>query len=199
MPQKRNPDPFELVRAHAAAANGALAAALGTTTGIALSYHRDLQETKAIAIRAIERGLGALDAFGSALGYVNYNHDVMTAHAGDGYTVATDIADSLIVRGITARRAHELVGVLVTTAERAGRPLEASDLDKLADDANLARPLVAPLDARASGSRRSGPSARPIPMPSRTRFQSSKRCSPHANGTRRYDAFTRWAPCVMRP
>jgi len=81
---------------------------------------------------------------------VNYNHDVMTAHAGDGYTVATDIADSLIVRGITARRAHELVGVLVTTAERAGRPLEASDLDKLADDANLARPLVAPLDARAS-------------------------------------------------
>ena len=150
MPQKRNPDPFELVRAHAAAANGALAAALGTTTGIALSYHRDLQETKAIAIRAIERGLGALDAFGSALGYVNYNHDVMTAHAGDGYTVATDIADSLIVRGITARRAHELVGGLVTTAERAGRPLEASDLDKLADDAKLARPLVAPLDARAS-------------------------------------------------
>ena len=95
-------------------------------------------------------GLGALDAFGSALGYVNYNHDVMTAHAGDGYTVATDIADSLIVRGITARRAHELVGGLVTTAERAGRPLEASDLDKLADGANLARPLIAPLDARAS-------------------------------------------------
>lgn len=150
MPQKRNPDPFELVRAHAAAANGALAAALGTTTGIALSYHRDLQETKAIAIRAIERGLGALDAFASALGYVNYRHDTMTAHAGDGYTVATDIADSLIARGITARRAHELVGGLVTTAERAGRPLEASDLDRLADDANLARPLVAPLDARAS-------------------------------------------------
>ena len=150
MPQKRNPDPFELVRAHAAAANGALVAALGTTTGIALSYHRDLQETKAIAIRAIERGLGALDAFVSALGYVKYDHDAMTAHAGDGYTVATDIADSLIARGLTARRAHELVGALVTTAERAGRALDASDLDKLADDANLARPLEAPLDARAS-------------------------------------------------
>ena len=150
MPQKRNPDPFELVRAHAAAANGALVAALGTTTGIALSYHRDLQETKAIAIRAIERGLGALDAFASALGYVRYEGVTMTAHAGDGYTVATDIADSLIARGIPARRAHELVGTLVTTAEREQRTLAAPDLDALADAAGLARPLDAPLDARAS-------------------------------------------------
>ncbi len=150
MPQKRNPDPFELVRAHAAAANGALAAALGTTTGIALSYHRDLQETKAIAIRAIERGLGALDAFGSALGYVRYAHATMSARAGDGYTVATDVADALIARGVPARHAHELVGTLVTAAERDGRTLAAADLDALADSAGLARPLEAPLDARAS-------------------------------------------------
>ena len=150
MPQKRNPDPFELVRAHAAAANGALAGALGTTTGIALSYHRDLQETKAIAIRAIERGLGALDAFATALGYVRFDHAAMTAHAGDGYTIATDIADSLIARGIPARRAHELVGALVTTAEREHRTLAAPDLDALADAVGLARPLDAPLDPRAS-------------------------------------------------
>ncbi len=150
MPQKRNPDPFELVRAHAAAANGALAAALGTTTGIALSYHRDLQETKAIAIRATERGLGALGAFASALAHVHYDHAEMTAHAGDGYTVATDIADSLIARGVPARRAHEFVGTLVTTAEREGRALAASDLDALADRVGLTRPLEAPLDAAAS-------------------------------------------------
>ncbi|GAC1500081.1 MAG: argininosuccinate lyase [Vulcanimicrobiaceae bacterium] len=150
MPQKRNPDPFELVRAHAASANGALVAALGTTTGIALSYHRDLQETKAIAIRAIERGLGALDAFASALAYVHYDRDAMTARAGDGYTVATDLADSLIARGISARRAHELVGTLVSTAERAGRTLQESDLRALGESAGLAGPLDAPLDARAS-------------------------------------------------
>jgi len=150
MPQKRNPDPFELVRAHAAAANGALAAALGTTTGIALSYHRDLQETKAIVIRATERGLLAIDAFARALGYVRWNDAQMNARAGDGYTVATDIADALILRGVTARRAHELVGAAVTNAERERRPLRESDLATLATSAGLDGEFEAPLDAVAS-------------------------------------------------
>jgi argininosuccinate lyase len=150
MPQKRNPDPFELVRAHAAAANGALAAALGTTTGIALSYHRDLQETKACVIRAVERGLAALGAFARALSYVRWNGETMSARATDGYTVATDVADALVARGVTARAAHELVGNAVGAAERAGRPLGEADLEALARSAHLSMPLNAPLDARAS-------------------------------------------------
>jgi argininosuccinate lyase len=150
MPQKRNPDPFELVRAHASAANGALAGALGTTTGIALSYHRDLQETKAIVIRAVERGLAALEAFGIALAYVRFDGAVMSAHAGDGFTVATDIADALVASGTSARRAHELVGNAVTAAERERRPLDASDLARLGTAAGLATALAAPLDAAAS-------------------------------------------------
>jgi argininosuccinate lyase len=150
MPQKRNPDPFELVRAHASSANGALAAALGTTTGIALSYHRDLQETKAIVIVGIERGLRALDAFARAFGYIEYQHDAMSAHATDGYTVATDLADALIARGISARRAHAFVGAAVTAAEDRGTPLEARDLDDLSARAGLSPRLDAPLDALAS-------------------------------------------------
>jgi argininosuccinate lyase len=151
MPQKRNPDPFELVRAHAAAANGALAGALGTTTGIALSYHRDLQETKAIVIRAVERGLAALEAFGIALAYVRYDGATMTARAGDGYTIATDLADALVARGVSARRAHELVGSAVSTAEREKRPLGSADLEALAAAAGLHdAPLFAPLDALGS-------------------------------------------------
>jgi argininosuccinate lyase len=150
MPQKRNPDPFELVRAHAAVANGELAAALGTTTGIALSYHRDLQETKAVTIRAVERGLAALAAFVRAFERVRFDAAAMNAHATDGYTLATDLADALVLRGIGARDAHELVGRTVSEAEREQRPLAAADLDALADAAGLARPLAAPLDARAS-------------------------------------------------
>jgi len=150
MPQKRNPDPFELVRAHAASANGALAAALGTTTGVALSYHRDLQETKAVTIRAAERGLAALDAFARALERVSFDAAAMNARAADGYTLATDVADALVARGVGARDAHELVGRAVAAAERARRPLAAADLDALADASGLAQPLVAPLDARAS-------------------------------------------------
>jgi argininosuccinate lyase len=150
MPQKRNPDPFELVRAHAASATGALAAALGTTNGLALSYHRDLQETKAIVIRTVERGLGALDGFGRALGYVRWNGPAMSARAGDGFTIATDLADALVMRGVSARRAHELVGTVVAGAERAGRSLAPADLIALADAAGLTQPLEAPLDAGAS-------------------------------------------------
>jgi argininosuccinate lyase len=151
MPQKRNPDPFELVRAHAAAANGALAGALGTTTGIALSYHRDLQETKAIVIRAVERGLAALEAFATALDYVRYDDAAMSARAGDGYTVATDLADALVAHGISARVAHELVGRTVSAAEAdGGRPLNDADLAALASAAGLAGTLAAPLTAEDS-------------------------------------------------
>jgi argininosuccinate lyase len=150
MPQKRNPDPFELVRAHAASATGALAAALGTTNGIALSYHRDLQETKAVVIRATELGLGALAAFARALTYVRWNGPQMTARAGDGFTDATDIADALVLRGVSARQAHELVGATVARAEHEDRAFSHDDLAALTAAAGLDAPLEAPLDAAAS-------------------------------------------------
>jgi argininosuccinate lyase len=150
MPQKRNPDPFELVRAAASAANGACTAALASLSGVALSYHRDLQETKAQVIRGSERGLAALEAFAAALPHVRWNAAAMAARANDGYVVATDVADALIERGITARQAHALVGSAVGTAEREKRPLQAKDLTALARSAKLKGPLAAPLDAAAS-------------------------------------------------
>ena len=75
MPQKRNPDPFELVRAAGARAIGVYAGALASTNGIALSYHRDLQETKAQAIAGTEAALAALDAFRRAFAHVHFNDD----------------------------------------------------------------------------------------------------------------------------
>ena len=149
MPQKRNPDPFELVRAAASSATGALVATLGTQTGIALSYHRDLQETKANAIRATERGLAALGAFKGALLHVTFNRERMTARAGEGYTVATDVAEELVANGVTARDAHRWVGERVTLAEAEGRALEERDLIALAKRAGLPA-FSAPIDARAS-------------------------------------------------
>jgi argininosuccinate lyase len=127
MPQKRNPDPFELVRAAGARAIGTLAGALASTNGIALSYHRDLQETKSQIIVGTEAALLALDAFHRAFAHVHFREDVTTARAADGYTVATDLADALIAGGTTAREAHHAVGARVLEAERAGRPLTAAD------------------------------------------------------------------------
>jgi argininosuccinate lyase len=143
MPQKRNPDPFELVRAAAARVSGAYAGALGCTIGIGLSYHRDLQETKSLVIRGTEHALAALDAFSRALDNLVLNEAAMNARAADGYTVATDLADAMIAAGTTARAAHRAVGARVLAAERANRPLDASDV------AALGIP-DAPIDARAS-------------------------------------------------
>jgi argininosuccinate lyase len=149
MPQKRNPDPFELVRAAASSAIGALAGAQATVAGLALSYHRDLQETKRIVVRETERAFAALDAFARAFDYVRWNDAALAAAAASSYTVATDIADALVARGVPARRAHELVGTAVAAAEQTGRPLAADDIAALADATGLAT-FEAPLDARAS-------------------------------------------------
>jgi argininosuccinate lyase len=149
MPQKRNPDPFELVRAHAAAALGSLSGALATVKGLALSYHKDLQETRIIVTQASERGLRALRAFERTFEALHFNPEAMAERAEDGYIVATDLADALIVRGVSARRAHHLVGSALAQAEHGGRKLNREDLARLAKDAQLDA-FDAPLDARAS-------------------------------------------------
>jgi len=149
MPQKRNPDPFELVRAHAAAAIGAYSGALGTLCGLAPSYQRDLQVTKSQAIGIIEDALVTLQAFERASAAVAFDRNRMTERARKGYTLATDLADALIARGVTARAAHALVGRAVAEAESERRPLDAADLERVATSAGLTS-LTAPLDATAS-------------------------------------------------
>ncbi len=149
MPQKRNPDPFELVRAHAARSAGAYAGALGTLCGLAPSYQRDLQETKSAAIAIAEDGLATLNAFERALAAVSFDRERMARAAVAGYTVATDVADALIAKGVTARTAHALVGAVVAQAEADGRALEARDLAQLAAKAGI-ESLQAPLDATTS-------------------------------------------------
>ncbi len=150
MPQKRNPDPFELIRAKASSLVGAYAGALATLCGLGLSYHRDLQETKALAIATAEQGLAALAAFERALPACTFVRERLDSHAAAGYTIATDIADALVARGVTAREAHVLAGRAVADAERENRELNAEDLRGLAAAAGLDTPLGAPLTARES-------------------------------------------------
>ncbi len=117
MPQKRNPDPFELVRAISADITGRFAGALGSTKGVGLSYHRDLQITKSIVIGIVETSLRALEAFSLALEHVAFMRERMSAAAGDHFTVATDVADALILQGSTAREAHAAVGAQIRAHE----------------------------------------------------------------------------------
>jgi argininosuccinate lyase len=149
LPQKRNPDPFELVRAHAAKLTGSYAGALATLCGLAPSYQRDLQETKSAVIGIVEEAHAVLDAFGGALATVTFDARTMERKALDGYTIATDLSDALIRAGVTARTAHALVGSVVALAESAGRAIDRGDLRVLADRSGIAS-LDAPLDAEAS-------------------------------------------------
>ena len=149
MPQKRNPDIFELVRSYASEAAGLFFGALTSTIGMPLSYHRDLQETKRLAIASCDRSLAALDAFERALRDTTFVRAAMQSRAGTGYTIATDVADALIAAGVSAREAHALVGAVVRAAEEAGRALDERDLVTLAHDAQL-KEFRAPLDPAAS-------------------------------------------------
>lgn len=149
MPQKRNPDPLELIRANASSLVGCYAGALGTLCGLAPSYQRDLQETKAAVLGICERTISVLEAFSYTLRSVTFNREAMAAKACDGYTIATDIADALIAAGATAREAHSLVGAAVARAEAENRALNADDLVWLASESGVAS-FEAPLDAEAS-------------------------------------------------
>ncbi|HET7815285.1 MAG TPA: argininosuccinate lyase [Candidatus Baltobacteraceae bacterium] len=125
MPQKRNPDPFELVRGLAATSAGAYAGALASTVGVALSYHRDLQQTKAVIVSIAARGAEGVDAFARALSYVTYDADAMGHAAGAGFTVATDLADAMIAGGSSAREAHETIGAKVRELESQGETFDS--------------------------------------------------------------------------
>jgi len=152
MPQKRNPDPFELVRAAGARAIGVYAGALATTNGLASSYHRDLQQTKAQVIAGTEAALQAIDAFRRAFAHVRFNETGLERRAGEGYTVATDLADELIRHGATARDAHRAVGERVVIAEEERRPLDGRDAAALGIPDAPVEPRDSVLAKRTAGS-----------------------------------------------
>src|SRR5262245_7662413 len=125
MPQKRNPDAAELVRAKAGRMIGALNALLIVMKGLPLAYQKDMQEDKEGAIEA----LGSLSLCLSAMtGMIDDMQPVtarMKAAAGEGYATATDLADWLVrVLKMPFREAHHVTGRIVAAAEKSGMALD---------------------------------------------------------------------------
>jgi argininosuccinate lyase len=124
MPQKRNPDAAELVRAKAARIAAAFQAIVVVMKGLPLAYQKDMQEDKEGAMDA----LGALSLCLAAMtGMVrDIEPDVirMKKAAGEGYATATDLADWLVRSlNIPFRQAHHITGSIVAEAAKAGLPL----------------------------------------------------------------------------
>jgi argininosuccinate lyase len=124
MPNKKNPDPAELVRGRAARVIGAQAGLLTLLKGLPLAYQRDLQEDKAPLFDAVAVYEASLGVLAGLLDTLSVDRDRMRAAADEGYTTATAVADALVRRGIPFRVAHHVVGSIVAQAEEAGVRLD---------------------------------------------------------------------------
>lgn len=124
MPNKRNPDPAELVRGRTATVAGALAGLLGLLKGLPLAYQRDLQEDKAPLFGAVATLEGSLAVMAGLLTTLTIDAARMREAASEGATTATAVADALVRRGVPFRSAHHIVGALVAEVEEADVGLE---------------------------------------------------------------------------
>ena len=112
MPQKKNPDPLELVRGKTGRVIGRLAGWLATMKGLPIGYSKDLQEDKEGLFEAEDTVRASLDAAGAVIAGLSINATVTEA-AASGLLLATDVADYLVAKGLAFREAHEVVGALV--------------------------------------------------------------------------------------
>jgi argininosuccinate lyase len=123
MPQKRNPDIFELARAKSGRLLGDLVALLTTLKGLPAGYSKDLQEDKGLLFDAFDTLALVLPATTGAVAALSVDAERMRA-ALDASLRATDLADLLVEAGVPFRESHGLVGRLVREAERSGVPID---------------------------------------------------------------------------
>jgi len=112
MPQKKNPDPLELIRGKSGRAIGTLAGWLASMKGLPAGYNKDLQEDKEAVFDADETLAGSLVAARTVVEGLTLDR-ARAAGAASGLLLATDVADYLVARGMPFRSAHELVGTMV--------------------------------------------------------------------------------------
>jgi argininosuccinate lyase len=116
MPQKKNPDIFELVRGKAARAVGNAMAMMTLVKGLPSGYNRDQQEDRLPILEAGPLVRGSLRVVSIALPHVHFDADAGLRALADGSTQATDLAEALVRRGVPFREAYKAVGRLVQTA-----------------------------------------------------------------------------------
>jgi argininosuccinate lyase len=129
MPQKKNPDPLELVRGKAGRVIGRLAGWLTTMKGLPIGYSKDLQEDKEGLFDAEDTLRACLNATGSVVSGLSINA-ANTQAAASGLLLATDVADYLVARGLPFRDAHEVVGSLVRRLVEEHRSFEHMTLEE---------------------------------------------------------------------
>jgi argininosuccinate lyase len=128
MPQKKNPDGLELIRAKAGVLTGVLTGFLAVMKGLPTAYDKDLQEDKEAFLTAFTNIRLALSVLRLTVRTVTLNKERMATAAADSFMGATDLADYLVMKGVPFRNAHETVGRAVRDAIARQKRLDEIDL-----------------------------------------------------------------------
>jgi argininosuccinate lyase len=131
MPQKKNPDSAELLRAKGPRVAADLGALLGVMHALPLTYSKDMQEDKEPLFDAIDTIETCLEAVEGMLAGIEFDRERLEAASGDEMLAATEVADLLVSRGVPFREAHGIVGGLVREAIAQGRPLSELSPEEL--------------------------------------------------------------------
>ncbi len=152
MPQKRNPDAAELVRAKTGRITGALVALLTVMKGLPLAYAKDMQEDKQPVFDAADAWALSLAATAGMVRDLTPDTERMRAFAGSGYATATDLADWLVrVLHLPFRTAHHVTGRLVARAEARGVELSELSLAEMrAEEPGISEAVFSVLSVDAS-------------------------------------------------
>ncbi|HVQ59057.1 MAG TPA: argininosuccinate lyase [Solirubrobacterales bacterium] len=140
MPQKKNPDSAELLRAKSPRVGASYATLLGVMHALPLTYGKDMQEDKEPLFDAIDTIEACLDATAGMLDGIAFDRERMEAASGDEMLAATEVADLLVRRGMPFREAHGVVGGLVRDAVEHGKtlseltPVELKQRSELLDE-----------------------------------------------------------------
>ncbi len=131
MPQKKNPDVGELVRAKSARLTANLVHLLGVVKGLPLSYNRDMQEDKEPVFDAADTLESTLGALCGAIQTLVFHPERMQDALRESDSGATDLAEALVVVGVPFREAHEAIGKLVARMQASGRGLKEATAEDL--------------------------------------------------------------------
>ena len=138
MPQKKNPDPAELIRGRAGKNFGSLQAMLTTMKGLPLSYYKDMQEDKALVFNSYDTLLESIIITNELIKSLKPNKERMLALSNEGYTTATDFADYLVQNNnLSFREAYKISAKLVNYAEKNKKKLNQlnfSEVKKMKND-----------------------------------------------------------------
>jgi argininosuccinate lyase len=137
MPQKKNPDAAELLRAKAPRVVANLSALHGVMHGLPLTYNKDMQEDKERLFDSCDTLELCLDAADGMLSTISFRRERLAAAAADQFLAATDVADLLVRRGMPFREAHGVVAGLVRVAVDGGRRLSELTREELAAQSPL--------------------------------------------------------------